>query len=235
MVTFTATDDSPASTDSHDGGGGDGGDGTLRRAVDWVVAVLLVLVGLVGASLGVLLNGAADRSDIARMVAEGTIHSDALTDAELVDATHAVAWWGGLGLAVTGALLVVAGVGFVLLRRRTRGTDAGLAGDTLNAVVGAVVTVVASFVPFSPVLGGGVAGYLSGDRGARVGALSGVVGALPVVVILGFLAVGLVAAGFAVVAVVALVTLLFAVAFFVALSALGGFVGVAIADRGQSG
>lgn len=226
MVTLAATDGAPDSSD-------DGG--SIRRAVDWGVAVLLVLAGVVAASLGALLNAAADRDDVARMVAEGTIQSDTLTDAELVDAAYALAWWGGLGLAVTGALLVLAGVGYLLLRRRARHGGGRLAGDTLNAVLGAVVTVVASFVPLSPVLGGGVAGYLNGGRGLRVGALSGVVATLPVVVLLGFLAAGLVAADFPVVAAVVVVALLFSAAFMVATSALGGYVGVAIADRDSSG
>jgi hypothetical protein len=57
-------------------------------------------------------------------------------------------------------------------------------GDTLvNALVGAVATVVLSgILPFSPLFGGGVAGYLQGgDRsaGLRVGALSGVIALVP--------------------------------------------------------
>lgn len=56
-------------------------------------------------------------------------------------------------------------------------------GDTLmNAVIGAVVTVVLSFTGFSPLLGGAVAGYLqreSRTSGAKVGALSGVFAFIP--------------------------------------------------------
>jgi hypothetical protein len=56
-------------------------------------------------------------------------------------------------------------------------------GDTLvNAVLGAVVTVILSFLPLSPILGGLLAGYLQGgDRadGARVGALAGVIAMIP--------------------------------------------------------
>lgn len=56
-------------------------------------------------------------------------------------------------------------------------------GDTLlNAVVGAVVTVVFSFTGFSPLAGGGVAGYLQAEtrtQGAMVGALSGALSFLP--------------------------------------------------------
>lgn len=56
-------------------------------------------------------------------------------------------------------------------------------GDTLlNAVIGAAVTVALSFTGFSPLLGGGVAGYLQqrGRRdGGKVGALSGAIAFLP--------------------------------------------------------
>lgn len=60
-------------------------------------------------------------------------------------------------------------------------------GDTgLNAVIGAVVTIVLSFTGFSPLLGGAVAGYLQrgyrGD-GVRVGAISGGIAALPFLLI----------------------------------------------------
>jgi len=56
-------------------------------------------------------------------------------------------------------------------------------GDTLiNAVIGAVVTIVLSATGFSPILGGAVAGYLqreSRTSGAKVGALSGALSFLP--------------------------------------------------------
>lgn len=58
----------------------------------------------------------------------------------------------------------------------------------LNALVGAVVTAATVFVlPFSPVLGGGVAGYLEGGEtrdGLWVGALAGLVAMVPVVALL---------------------------------------------------
>lgn len=61
-------------------------------------------------------------------------------------------------------------------------------GDTLlTAVIGAVVTLVLSFTVFSPLLGGGVAGYLQrGNRagGIRVGALSGAIAAIPFLLLL---------------------------------------------------
>lgn len=58
-------------------------------------------------------------------------------------------------------------------------------GDTLlNAIIGGIAAFVLSFVPLSPVLGGAIAGYLQGgtrNDGIRVGALSGVVAAVPLV------------------------------------------------------
>jgi hypothetical protein len=62
-------------------------------------------------------------------------------------------------------------------------------GNTLeNAIVGAVVTALtASFVPFAPVAGGAVAGYLQGrdrEAGLRVGIYAGLIAVLPLLVIL---------------------------------------------------
>lgn len=57
------------------------------------------------------------------------------------------------------------------------------AGNTfMNAVVGAIATLVLSFLPLSPVLGGGIAGYLQRgpqQEGAKVGGLAGLLAAIP--------------------------------------------------------
>jgi hypothetical protein len=56
-----------------------------------------------------------------------------------------------------------------------------------NAIIGAIVTVVLAFTAFSPVIGGGVAGYLqqeSPKRGARVGAISGAIASIPFLLVL---------------------------------------------------
>jgi len=63
--------------------------------------------------------------------------------------------------------------------------------DTLlNAVIGAVATAILnSFVPFAPLLGGAVAGYLEGGTrsdGLRVGTISGLIGLVLSVVVFGF-------------------------------------------------
>lgn len=109
-------------------------------------------------------------------------------------------------------------------------------GDTLvNALIGAVVGLLLFFLPFSPALGGGVAGYLQ-NRGTRdgvtVGALSGLFAAIPgavvLTVFLGFFAVvgvtapraGLLGFGF-----LFLLVALAVAAYTVLLGALGGAVG----------
>lgn len=120
-------------------------------------------------------------------------------------------------------------------------------GDTLiNAVIGAVVTVVLSFTGFSPILGGMAAGYLErGDRadGIRVGALSGAIAALPFLLLVflfgGFMFTGSMmgdgmgfAGGFVF---LLLFGFVFALVWSVGLSALGGFLGVYIATETDLG
>ena len=217
----------------------------LGKSVDWLVTAVLVVSGFLAGLVGVFLNSVANRDEIARLVAEGTIESTVLTDAELVDATYAMAWWGGLGLAVTGVLLLVGGVGYLRYRNRTRRrrAETGVTGPdtTTSAIVGAVVTVLTSFIPLSPILGGAVAGYIErGERmqGAKAGGLSGVVASVPIIVLFLFLIGGLflvasevsfgVGAGF--VALVLAVALVFAVAYMVLLSAVGGYIGAYIRD-----
>ncbi|MFC7155452.1 DUF5518 domain-containing protein [Halomarina halobia] len=120
-------------------------------------------------------------------------------------------------------------------------------GTLLNAAIGAVVTVVLSFVPLSPILGGAVAGYLQrGGRreGASVGALSGVFASLPLVIALlllsSFLAV--VPALDAVTPAVGAIGVALAVGAFLAvaavaalLGALGGFLGVYVREETRVG
>lgn len=112
----------------------------------------------------------------------------------------------------------------------------------VNALIGAVVTVVTAFIPFSPALGGGVAGYLQqgGDRqGLRVGALSGLLAAIPIMLIFGLIFVvmflgiavsGEVAGPLFVVGILVVIAL-FVIGYTVVLSAVGGLVGAALADR----
>jgi hypothetical protein len=116
-------------------------------------------------------------------------------------------------------------------------------GDTLlNAAIGAVVSVVLSFLPVSPAFGGGVAAHLQGgdrEAGAKVGALSGALAAVPVAALFavfgsfllgyGFLgggAVSLVGVGL-----VFVFVLVLAVAYSAVLGAIGGYVAVYLVEE----
>jgi hypothetical protein len=111
--------------------------------------------------------------------------------------------------------------------------------DTLlNAVLGAVATaLLSSFVPFAPLFGGAISGYLEGGTrsdGLRVGAISGLIGLLLWVVVGAFFVFvfALVALGGRVPALfgafgvfVILVGVVFGAIYTVGLSALGGWLG----------
>jgi hypothetical protein len=221
----------------------------LGKTVDWVVTAVLVLGGLLFGLVGVFLTAVTNRAEIARLVADGTVQSTMLSDAELVDVTYALGWWGGLGLAVMGVLLVAGGVAFLAYRRRIRQRreEMGVTEpDTAtNAIVGAVVSVVGGFIPLSPLLGGAVAGYLErADRtaGARVGGFSGLVASVPIFVLFAFLIGGLfvvsaeisVGIGAGVVALTLAAALLVAVAYMVLLGAVGGYVGAYLNEDGTA-
>jgi uncharacterized membrane protein (GlpM family) len=118
-------------------------------------------------------------------------------------------------------------------------------GDTLvNTLIGAVAsTVLSGVVPFAPVFGGAIAGYLqAGDRndGLRVGALAGLVAFVPAllfgILVLGFVlsvvvggAVRGAPMGFSLFGSLGVVGVIlfgvFGFAYFVGLSALGGWIG----------
>jgi hypothetical protein len=113
-------------------------------------------------------------------------------------------------------------------------------GDTLlNALIGAIVSVVLAFLPFSTVLGGAVAGYLqqeSREDGLRVGAYSGLIAAIPILLFV--MLIGTVfffGAYFEPQAAIGFVFVFFALAvalvYAVGLSALGGYLGAYIADE----
>lgn len=232
MDTQTSTDgstDAPGDTDI-----------TLPRIVDWAVSIALILSGLLGVLFGSLFYAGADRSTIADLVADGTIQSTMLSDAELIDVTYALAWWGGLGLLVVGALLIIAGIGYAWYRYRARQTGAPTTAWP-HAVIGAVVSMVTAFVPLSPLIGGIVAGYLEGgtnNNRARVGALSGLVASIPMVILFVFLIGGFIVVAMelnlgivsAVGAIGLIVGLFVAVLYFVGLSALGAYLSTAIDD-----
>ena len=110
-------------------------------------------------------------------------------------------------------------------------------GDTLlNAVIGGIASIVLSFIPLSPVLGGAIAGYLEGgDRntGLRIGVYAGIVAAVPLALFLvaaiaifgSVLAIGPGGGEGAAILVVFLVVVVFMALYTVGLSAFGGWLG----------
>lgn len=58
----------------------------------------------------------------------------------------------------------------------------------VNGLLGGIAGILLGFIPFSTVLGGGIAGYLEGGdstTGAKVGALAGLIAFVPLVFIIG--------------------------------------------------
>ena len=201
------------------------------RSIDWAIGGVFSLLGLLAALGGWVLYAAVDRQEIATVIRDGEFQSDVLTEAEAIDALVALAEWGGIGLAAIGVSLLLLAVAVVVghgrARRHGRGTPNWVLG-----VVGGIVNTVLSFVPFSPLLGGAAAGYLSTDRdasGVAAGAFAGLFTIVPALVGLAFMGVGLftglpeATAGAAVLALA--VGIVFTIAYVVGLSAVGGYVG----------
>jgi len=166
----------------------------VPRLAVWAVSILGTVLGVLSVLGGAVLAAVVDRASVASMVRSGQIRVDGLRDAQAVDLVVAVAWWVGVGLVVTGTLLVVAGVGYLLLERRLAGAETGAPATAVSlALFGAFATVFTSFLPASPLLGGGLAGYFRGGSrvtGATVGTLSGLVAVVPLIVLLGAVAIG---------------------------------------------
>ena len=104
----------------------------------------------------------------------------------------------------------------------------------VNALIGAAVTVALSFLGLSPLLGGAAAGYLERRDGGRVGALAGLFATVPMLllvvfggVLLGFLGFGDVLGS----VLVLLLVVLFVAVYTVAFSAVGGVLGVYLAEE----
>lgn len=217
--------------------------------VDWLLGGIVVLTGLTAMVGGGMLRLLVDRSVLVEGIDAGeitvTLGTTDLSDAETLEVTEAVVRWTEIGLLVTGALLVLFGLAYILVRHRAhrRATaDEPASSYGTVAVIGAVFTAVLSFIPISPVFGGAIAGYLertSSGRSVSVGALAGLLPALLTVAVtlfvLGGLVAGLLAVGEGTWAIVVGAVLVLA-ALFVAivsavLGALGGYVGGRLADR----
>jgi hypothetical protein len=216
--------------------------------VDWLAAAFVALTGLAFAAGGSVLFAVADRELLAADIGAGELRmvlvERTLTEAESLTFATALVNWTGIGLLVTGLGLVVFAVGFGVGRHRShreRDADTGDSPRT-RAVFGAVATTLLSFLPLSPVFGGGFAAYLgreTSENGATVGALSGLFAVVPALSVLGFVTVGVVtglskveATEFGLFAVAAMAFLALFVALYGAgFGALGGVLGARLTDR----
>lgn len=207
----------------------------LSRTLDVAISLFLVLVGGVFGAAGYLLAGFADVGRVTSWVASGRITSTEMSDPELIDAVYAFVWGSGVSLTLTGVMLVVAGIAFfgfqTRARRRFDATGIVSPSTTGNAIFGAMVTIVASFVPFSPVIGGGVSGYLnrgSGSSAVRTGGLAGLFATIPVITVFAVVIWSLLgsATGLTAIVVATLAfSLIISVAYMVGLSILGAYLG----------
>lgn len=110
----------------------------------------------------------------------------------------------------------------------------------INAIIGAVVGVVLSFIPFSTVLAGAIAGFLEGPdgrAGAIAGTLAGAITFFPIaggaVLVFGFLGLGLGFGvpfeGVALLSILLVVGMLFLLFYTVGPALLGGYLGAYLA------
>lgn len=221
----------------------------LPEFVDWIAATLIALAGVALSVGGSVLTFVVTRDLIEAGVESGQItvliFERDLTEAEMLEVTLAIVTWTGWGLVVTGIALVLFAIGYVVVRHRTyrQTPDTESAGSYRSyAVLGAVATGILSFLPFSPVLGGGAAGYVEHfgtGRTVSVGALSGFLAMVPILLILVFVTIGLYAglatvqySGLGIVTAAAMLfALLFTAAYGAGIGALGGFAGGWVAER----
>ena len=201
------------------------------RLIDWVIGIALGIIGFVAGLGGWGLYSISDRSEIATLIHNSEFQSEVLTEAEVIDALAILSDWVGIGLIVTGGILFTLGLAVVIAHHRAR-SRGRITPRWIVSVVGAIVGLVLAFIPFSPTIGGAVAGYLDPEyrsSGAAAGALSGIFGTLPALIIGAFGSFGLIRGlpddvAVPVVVVIAIALLIIAV-YQIALGAIGGYVG----------
>lgn len=206
------------------------------RTIDWVVGAVLGIAGVVVALGGTALYYGATRPRVADIVADAEFQSEMLTEAEAIDTLVALGQWTGMGLVVTGALVVLFGIAVVVVHGRARRANRRTPPWILG-IVGALVGSVLSFIPLSPAFGGATAAYLDPNHDANglgTGALAGLFAFLPVLAISVFAAVGAFVgapadATVAVVAVLGIVVVIAAL-YYVGVSAVGGYIGMKFRD-----
>lgn len=218
----------------------------LPAVVDYLVAAAIAVVGVALLAGGSVVTLLFDRAFIAEGIDAGQItvvvFERNLSAGEMLVFADRVLSWTGIGLVVTGLVMVAFAVWYGYRRFRAHKHADEPASFRSTAVLGAVATGVLSFIPFSPVLGGGLAGYLDAHHTGRpiqVGALAGFFAMLPGLSILSFTTIGLfqglTAVGEAALAILVVVMMLivgvFVIAYGGGLGAVGGFVGARLADN----
>ena len=225
------------------------GDGPIPEFIDWFLAAIVALGGLMAIIGGTAVMLLVDQDAVAEEMEAGdarmTVFTRELTQAESVAVAEAVITWTGIGLLVTGVGMLVFAIGFVLWRHRAY--RRARTGDPLSsywtyALVGGFATALLSFIPISPLFGGALSGYLErgeSNRTLSVGALAGLLPVVPLVVLIAFVLGGVVAGlmeiGEDSVALFMAVVLIFSIAFTAivaaGLGAGGGYLGGLIAER----
>jgi hypothetical protein len=210
----------------------------VPMGVDWVLGVLVGVVGAVLTAVGVGMYTEVDRALIAESVARESVDVNGLTESEFVTAASSFVDYFAVGTGLIGVALVVGAVAFVVGRRRTRSRVARSGGTTATfwaaTAYGAIVTQVLAFVlpVVSALAGGGVAAYISSEGGgARTGAAAGLFGTILLVPWQIVVALGLNAGlgsvgqspGAVLVAIVTLIAGLFWVVLHAGVGAIGGF------------
>lgn len=214
------------------------GDGVSRvafsRTTDWAIGAILWVFGLLVALTGGVLYASSSSAVVTPVIRNGEFESNVLTEAEAIDILVGVGQWSGIGLVATAVVLIAFGVTVVVMHGRARENDDATPAWVLG-IAGAMVSGFLSFIPFSPVFGGGVAGYLDSDQSANglgPGLLAGVIGSLPSLIITVFAGFGLftsVPAALAPTAAVLLaITAMLLFVYFIVLSAFGGYLGALV-------
>jgi len=224
----------------------------LPEFVDWLLGALVGIGGMMFIIGGSTLTVISDGDLLAEAIEEGdvtvTVWTAELTDVEAIEVAETVIFWIGIGILLTGLGMVLFSVGYVFLRHRAHRRYQR--GETISsfgarAMLGAVITVFTSFLPFSPAIGGAVAGYLERSESTRtvtVGAIAGLLPVIPVVTLSLFLLVGLFSGLAAIdrtVSAVPAAAVIFFTMMVVAtvgpvLGALGGYVGGRLAEDRES-
>ncbi|QRY22538.1 MULTISPECIES: DUF5518 domain-containing protein [unclassified Halobacterium] len=196
--------------------------------LDYVIAALLVVQGLIIALIGLLLVN-LDRSAFAtELAAELTADPEftfSISQPALAAAIETLLTWTAIGFLVAGVGTVLIAASFFRYRGRVR--DLIAVGDSPPRwhapLLGGLVATAISFIPFSQLVGGAVAGTASTRSPTLDGALAGAVFGAPSYVIWAAIAAGTFAAGTPFLIIVVLISLLLTVAINVVLSAVGGF------------